>query len=177
MALKLDFAELRKQVQNQARKFFAECRKQAPQESFYGLAFCVDGDVRSCYCQANSEEALANPGDRFFINEWRYNDNQAADANGALAAVWDALQASVDEDAAGKMGRQVRKDCLKAIVQGLQDFRQSEALSKAVRKDFALLVYDPDPGDPEETKAMAKQLNSRSTYAAFIDPDNGFLYA
>ncbi len=177
MSRKLDLAELRKQVQNQARKFFAECRKQAPTESFYGLAFCVDSDVTSVYCQANSEEALGNPGDHFFINEWRYHDDRAAEVNRALAAIWKAFKASVDEATADKMYGQVRKDCLQAIVQGLQDFRQSEVLPQSVRKDFALLVYDPDPDDPEETKRMAKQLNSRKTYTAFIDPENGFLYA
>jgi hypothetical protein len=177
MAVKLDFSQLRKVVQNQARKFLAECQQQVPTETFYGLAFCVDSDVQSLYCQTNSEETLENPGNRFFINEWHYNDNQATEANRALAAVWDAFQAGVDEEEADKRSGQVRKDCLKAIVQGLQDFRKSDALPKSARNDFALLVYDPDPDDPEETKAMAKQQNSRKTYAAFIDPDNGFLYA
>src|SRR5260221_13325204 len=107
MAATPDSSSLRKHVENDARAFLNKCQKQAPKESFYGLAFCIDSDVRSFYCQANSEERLEHPGDRFNINEWKFTDDLGApNADTALTAIWDA--ATGDDT-------KIRKECLNAI--------------------------------------------------------------
>ncbi|MBX9681535.1 MAG: DUF4303 domain-containing protein [Gemmataceae bacterium] len=172
----LDFSDLREKVSKQVEAFLTKCRTKAPDETFYGLAICIDGDVTSLVFRANSEQSLEHSGDRFFIDDWPCTDKKAADANKALTALWEQFRTEIDSsEASDDARRAMRKRCLETLVNGLRDFRRLAATS--ISADFGLFVYDPDPEVPGEALQIAKFLNSPATYEAFADPDNGCPFA
>lgn len=172
----LDFSDLRAKVAKQAESFLSKCRTKAPEETFYGLAICIDRDVTSVAFKANSEQSLEHVGDRFYIDDWPCTDAKAVEANKTLAGLWERFRTEIDSSQDSDDARRaMRKRCLETIVNGLRDFRRLAAAS--ISPDFGLFVYDPDPEIPGEALQIAKFLNSPATYEAFADPDNGCPFA
>jgi hypothetical protein len=172
----LNFSNLREKTAAQAEAFLAKCRTKAPDDTFYGLAVCIDSDVTSLVFRANSEQALEHAGDRFYIDDWARTDKKAAEANQALAELWEQFRIEVDSSQDSDDARRaMRKRCLETLVNGLRDFRRLAGAD--IPPDFGLFVYDPDPASPGEALQIAKFLNSPATYEAFADPDNGCPFA
>jgi hypothetical protein len=184
-----DLAALRGGTCAAATKFFAACRKKVKNARWIGLAVLPDDDVQSAYLMADHRAAADKRAKRLQaaegltdlppeideemfhfmlrldgVPDWASNEYRPADLNKPLAAIWDAFEKS------GKSTGQkaLRKKCLQAMVEGLQDFERRSKLGKlVVRDDFLLLVIFPDPDEPKEVRAMTKQLNPPSLYKRF----------
>jgi len=186
------FAECVARVEEESFYGFALC-PDCDVRSFYWLASTEESlrrtaerwldQTRRRFPERKRTIELALALHRFQVADWEYGEEwlrkqgigclptrQAhSEAGDALDAVWESFeQIPMDEDTMFERADSVRCRCLDAIVRGLQRFDAETVWEPRIdRTKFVVLVFIPDPDDPEEIRDMAQRLNPPDAFRDF----------
>lgn len=193
----LPLSAVRQAAAEDTREAISQLLQHPDANDLHGFAICTDPDVTSVYATAETNARLKQRAEllfkknhetdpnseltlefatlisRFEPADWNLTPEEIPEfrltaLNGAVDAVWKIVDDLPDSDEKIlEYCPAASRACLRAIGEGVREFRESNSTDLNLPPLLALLVWEHDPDFPDVVREIAEQLNHPETFELF----------